>query len=70
MAIISKKERHIVKKRPQIKTQQQPDTTWKAWAVGTGMVVHAKTKEKAIEMLELVLGNGEKDQTKDFEDLQ
>jgi len=59
-----------VKKRLQIKTQQQPDTTWKVWAVGTGLVVHAKTKEKAIEIVELVLGDGEKDQAKDFEDLQ
>jgi len=59
-----------VKKRLQIRTQQQPDTTWKVWVVGAGLVVHAKTKEKAIEILELVLGDGEKDQAKDFEDLQ
>jgi len=53
-----------------IKAKQQPDASWKAWVVGERLIVFAKTKKKATDVVKLVFGNREKDQTRDFEDLQ
>ena len=51
-----------------IKAKQLPDATWKAWAVGSRLVVYAKTKAKAIDVVKLVFNDKGKDQTKDFDD--
>jgi len=59
-------------KRPlkaKIRTQQQPDSTWKAWTVGGRLEVHAETEAKAIDIVKLFFGDDEQDQIKDIDDL-
>ena len=53
-----------------IKTKQQPDASWKAWVVGERLIVFARTKKKATNVVKLVFGDREKDQTKDVENPQ
>lgn len=45
-----------------VKTKQRPDGTWVAWVVGLMMVVYALTETKAINMVEKILGDKEKNQ--------
>ena len=56
-----------MKTRLKIKTEQQPDASWKAWAVGGKLVVYAKTKEVAAATVKMFLGGGENDQTENLD---
>jgi len=56
-----------VKPSLRIKTEQQPDASWKAWAVGGKLVVYSKTKEVATATVKMLLGGKEKQQTKGLE---
>jgi hypothetical protein len=60
----------IVKSRLLIKAKQQSDTSWKAWAIGASLVVYAKTKMKAIDVVKMVLEDREKDQIKNLDNPQ
>jgi len=56
-----------VKSRLRIKTKQQPDASWKAWAVGGKLVVYAKTKEVATATVQMFIGDREDDQTRELD---
>ena len=47
-----------------IKTEQQSDTSWKAWAVGRCVVVNSQTKENAIATLKIFFDGREKERIK------
>ena len=47
-----------------IKTRQQPDATWKAWTGDARLVVYAKTKVMAIDIVKMILEDRGKYQTK------
>jgi hypothetical protein len=49
-----------------IKTKQQPNASWKAWVVGERLIVFAKTKAKAVNVVKKVFWDGGKDSTRDF----
>ena len=51
----------------EIMTEQQPDTSWKAWAVGGCVVVNSQTKENAVATLKMFFEGREKEQTKYFD---
>lgn len=53
-----------MKLRHRIKTNQQPDTTWKAWTDDAKLVVYAKTKVKAIDIVKMLLEDRGKHQNK------
>jgi len=53
-----------VKPSLKIMTEQQPDTSWKAWAVGSCVVVYSQTKENAVATLKMFFEGREKEQTK------
>ena len=44
-----------MKTRLRIKAKQQPDATWKAWSGDTRLVVYAKTKVKAVDIVKMIL---------------
>ena len=52
--------------KPSLKiiTEQQPDTSWKAWAVGDCVVVNSQTKENAVATLKMFFDGIEKEQIK------
>ena len=54
-----------MKTRLRIKTEQQPDASWKAWADGERLVVYAKKKVKAIKIVKMFLEDREEDQSKE-----
>ena len=53
-----------MKLRQRIKTNQQPDTTWKAWTDDVKLVVYAKTKVKAIDIVKMLMEDRGKHQTR------
>jgi len=53
-----------MKPRMRIKSKQQPDGTWKAWNGNARLVVYAKTKVKAIDIVKMILEDRGKYQTK------
>ena len=56
-----------MKSHLKIKTKQQPDASWKAWAVGGKLIVYAKTKEVATATVKMFVGGKEEDQTRDLD---
>jgi len=52
-----------MKPRLRIMTKQQPDATWKAWTGDARLVVYAKTKVKAIDIVKMIFEDRGKYQT-------
>ena len=53
-----------MKPRLRIKTKQQPDATWKAWTGDARLVVYAKTKVEAMDIVKMILEDRGKYQTR------
>ena len=62
--MIAKKDGHIVKPRLRIRVKQQPDATWKASTGDASLVVYAKTKKKAIDLVKMIFEDRGKYQTR------